>query len=44
MGDIPSGPGAVRGFIYFRANSTSSTMYSLVRFKFMAGVTFVSIP
>ena len=44
IGDIPSEPGAVRGFICFRANSTSSAVNSLVRSAFMAGMTFLSMP
>ena len=44
MGDIPSRPGAVKGFICFRANSTSSAVKFRINSEFILGVTLVSIP
>jgi len=44
IGDIPLGSGAVRGFICFKALSTSSTVNSLVKSAFIEGVTLGSIP
>ena len=44
IGDIPSGPGADKGLICFKACSTSIATNSLVSSAFIWGVTFVSIP
>ena len=44
IGDVPSGPGAVNGFICFKERSTSSTVYSQTNSAFIIEVTFVSMP
>lgn len=42
--DIPSRLGVVMAFIFFKACSTSTIVWSLVSSLFICGVTFLSIP
>ena len=44
IGDISSSPRANNGFICFKACSTSFAVNFWIKFEFMLGVTFFSIP